>query len=327
MSRFAVMLLCPLLAGGGAAHAAGPAVNHSTIAFTLKEKDLLPETLAYDPQSGYFLVGSTRWGGIREAAPGCREWDFAAARAHGLWMVVGMQADPKRRALWVASSDGGRLIGHRPGNGNAAGLFEFDLDTGGLIGRYLLEDPGVTHFLDDLVVAPDGDVYVTHSSDAGQVWRLDAATRTFAPFYRGDAGFHKPEGIAITPDGKRLYVADDFGISAIDIAQRVRRRLTVPEGVKLAGVDGLYLYGRSLVLIQPVLKRVSRCALDEAGLAITRCNVLEQDYPLFDRPSTGVIVDNALYYIANSQSDSVDAEGRLAPLEHLYQPVILKLEL
>jgi len=40
-----------------------------------------------------------------------------------------------------------------------------------------------------------------------------------------------------------------------------------------------------------------------------------------------VIVDNALYYIANSQSDSVDAEGRLAPLEHLYQPVILKLEL
>ena len=325
MSRLAAMLLCPLLAGGGPAHA-GPAVNHSTIAFTLEEKDLLPENLAYDPQSGYFLVGSTRWGGIRAVA-GCREWDFEVARAHGLWMVIGMKADPKRRALWVASSDGDRLVGHRPGRGNSAGLFEFDLDTGGLIGRFLLQDPGVTHFLHDLAVAPDGDVYVTHMYDAGQVWRLDAATRTFAPFYRGDAGFHDPNGIAITPDGKRLYVADGTGISAIDIATRTRTPLVVPPGVKLAGVDGLYLYDRSLVLIQPAMKRVSRCPLDEAGLTVTGCRVLEQDHPMFDHPTTGVIVDNALYYIANSQFGSVDSEGRLPPLERLYQPVILKLEL
>ena len=326
MSRLAAMLLCPLLAGGGPAHAAGPAVNHSTIAFTLSEKDLLPENLAYDPESRYFLVGSTRWGGIRAVA-GCREWDFEAARAHGLWMVIGMKADPGRRALWVVSSDGDNLVGHRPGRGNPAGLFEFDLDTGGLIGRYLLQDPGITHFLNDLTVAPDGDVYVTHMYDAGQVWRLDAATRTFAPFYRGDAGFHDPKGIAITPDGKRLYVADGSGISAIDIARRTRTPLTAPPGVKLAGVDGLYLYDHSLVLIQPALKRVSRCALDEAGLAVTGCRVLEQDHPMFDHPTTGVIVDNALYYIANSQSDSVDSEGRLPPLERLYQPVVLKLEL
>ena len=327
MSRLAAMLLCPLLAGGGPAHAAGPAVDHSTIAFTLKEKDLLPESLAYDPQSGYFLVGSTRSGGIREVAAGCREWDFVAARAHGLWMVTGMKADPKRRALWVASSDGGNLVGHGPGRGAAAGLFEFDLDTGGLIGRYLLQDTGAAHFLDDLVVAPDGDVYVTHSYDTGQVWRLDADTRTFAPFYRGDAGFHNPSGITVTPDGKRLYVADDFGISAIDIAQRIRRPLAAATGLKLAGVEGLYLYDHSLVLIQPKLKRVSRCALDQAGLTVTDCRVLEQDHPLFDDPTTGVIVDNTLYYIANSQFDSVDSEGRLPPLERLYQPVILKLEL
>lgn len=327
MSRLAAMLLCPLLAGGGPAHAAEPAVNHSTIAFTLKEKDLLPENLAFDPQSGYFLVGSTRTGGIREVAAGCREWDFAAARAQGLWMVIGMKADPKRRALWVASSDGDNLAGRRPGRPTAAGLFEFDLDTGGLLGRFLLDEPGVTHFLNDLVVAPDGDVYVTHMFDAGQVWRLDAKTRTFAPFYSGDAAFHNPNGITITPDGKRLYVADDFGISAIDIAGRTRRPVAGPKGVKLGGVDGLYLYGHSLVFIQPDLKRVSRCELDQQGLHATRCEVLEQDYPMFAHPTTGVIVGNALYYIANSQFNSVDAEGKLPPLDQLYQPVILRLEL
>ncbi len=326
MSRLATLLLCPLLAGGGPAHA-GPAINHSTIAFTLEEKDLLPESLAYDPQSGYFLVGGTRWGEIREVAPRCREWAFAAARAHGLWMVTGMKADPARRALWVTSADGERLVGHRPGNGTAAGLFEFDLDTGGLIGRHLLQEPGVVHVLKDLAVAPDGDVYVTHGQDAGQVWRLDAATGTFAPFYRGDAAFHDPDGIAITPDGKRLYVADGFDISAIDVAERVRRPVSAPQGMKLAGVGGLYLYDHSLVLIQPALKRVSRCTLDETGLAVTACRVLEQDYPLFDHPAAGVIVDNALYYIANSQSASVDAQGRLPPLESLYQPLILKLQL
>ena len=327
MSRLALMLLCPLLAGSGPARAAEPAVNHSTIAFTLKEKDLLPENLAYDPQSGYFLVGSTRTGGIREVAPGCREWDFAAARAEGLWMVIGMKVDTKRRALWVASSDGGNLVGRPAGMPRAAGLFEFDLDTGGLLGRFLLDEPGVTHFLNDLVVAPDGDVYVTHMFDAGQVWRLDARTRTFAPFYRGDAGFHNPNGIAITPDGKRLYVADDFGISAIDIAVRMRKPLAAPKGVKLGGVDGLYLYGHSLVFIQPDMKRVSRCQLDEAGLRATTCEVLEQGHPMFAHPTTGVIVDNALYYIANSQFDSVDADGNLPPLDQLYQPVILKLQL
>ena len=327
MSRLVVMLFCPLLAGGGPAHAAEPAVNHSTIAFTLKEKDLLPENLAYDPRTGDFLVGSTRLGEIVRVEPRCREWDLVAARAQGLWMVIGMKADAERRVLWVASSDGGNLVGHRHVNGNAAGLFKFDLDTGELLARYLLDEPGVVHFLNDLVLAPDGDVYVTHMFDASQVWRLDAKTGTFAPFYRGDARFHDPNGITITPDGKRLYVADDLGISAIDIAERTRKPVEAPKGVKLNGADGLYLYGHSLVFIQPDLKRVSRCQLDEGGLRVTSCEVLEQDHPLFDHPTTGVIVGNALYYIANSQFDSIGADGSLPPLDRLYQPVVLKLEL
>ncbi|HEX7964938.1 MAG TPA: hypothetical protein VF651_04385 [Gammaproteobacteria bacterium] len=327
MSRLAALLLCPLLGHAPPALSAEPAVNHSTIAFTLKEKDLLPESLAYDAKDGRFLVGSTRKGKILEVVPGCREWDLVTARAHGLWQVIGMKADSKHRVLWVASSDGGNLVGHRSGRANAAGLFKFDLDDGRLLGQYLLDEPGTDHFLNDLALAPGGDVYVTHMFEAGQVWRLDAKTGTFAPFYSGDAAFRYPNGIAATPDGKRLYVADAAGISVIDIASRSRKPVADPAGFRLSGADGLYLYGHAVVFMQPDLNRVSRCELSDDGLTAQRCRVLELNHPLFAHITTGVVVGSTLYYIANSQFDSIDAQGNLPPLDRLYQPVILKLDL
>lgn len=327
MSRLAVFLICPLLGHTAPAAAQAPVVNHSTIAFTLQEKDLLPENLAYDPKSGDFFVGSTRMGKILRVSPGCHEQDFVSARAEGLWQVIGMKADAKRRVLWVASSDGGNLIGHKQAKGNAAGLFKFDLDDGRLLGRYLLAEPGAVHFLNDLVVATDGDVYVTHMFDAGQVWRLDVKTGTFAPFYRGDAAFHDPNGIALSPDGKRLYVASDEGISLISGDGAVRKAVADPTAFKLGGVDGLYVYAHALVFLQPDLNRVSRCELSADGLTAVSCKVLELNHPLFHHITTGVVVGNTLYYIANSQFDSVDDQGRLPPLDQLYQPVVLKLDL
>jgi len=327
MSRLAVFLMCPLLGHALPAQGAEPVVSHSSIAFTLKEKDLLPENLAYDPKSGDFFVGSTRKGKILRVTPGCHERDFVPARGAGLWQVIGMKADPKHRVLWVLSSDGGNLVGHKTGNGNPAGLFKFDLDDGRLLDKYLLDEPGVTHFLNDLTLSANGDVYVTHMFDTAEVWRLDARTGTFAPFYAGDAAFHDPNGIALSADGKRLYVADDAGISAIDIATRVRKPLADPAAFKLGGVDGLYVYGHTLVFLQPDLKRVARCRLADDGLSAVDCAPLELNNPLFGHLTTGVVVQNTLYYIANSQFDLVGADGSLPPLDQLYQPVILKLDL
>jgi sugar lactone lactonase YvrE len=327
MSRLAVFLMCPLLGHAAPLPAGGAVVSHSSIAFTMQEKDLLPENLAYDPRSGDFFVGSTRKGKVVRVTPGCHERDFVPARAFGLWQVIGMKADPRRRLLWVLSSDGGNLVGHKPGNGNPAGLFKFDLDDGKLLAKYLLDEPGKVHFLNDLALAADGDVYVTHMFDAGQVWRLDAKTGTFAPFYSGDAAFHDPNGIALSADGKRLYVASDEGISAIDLANRARTPVADPAGFKLGGVDGLYVQGRTLVFLQPDLKRVSRCELTDGGLSAAHCTALELNNPLFMHITTGVVVEGALYYIADSQFEAVGADGGLPPLDQLYQPVILKLDL
>jgi len=86
-------------------------VNRSFLAFTIPEKDLLPESVAYDPVEEAFYVGSTRKGKIVKVGRDGKVTDFVAPRRHGLWMVIGMKVDARRRILWAASSAGSNLEG------------------------------------------------------------------------------------------------------------------------------------------------------------------------------------------------------------------------
>ncbi len=312
------------------------AVNHSSIAFTLTEKDLLPESIAYDPRNQAFYVGSTRKGKILRIHSDGKVEDFVPARAFGLWMVIGIKVDPKRNLLWVNSSYGGNLeqkdhfqVNDSQGNdfrGQPAGLFKFNLDNGKLEGKYLLDNAGSVHFLNDLVIAANGDVYLTHMFEHGKIYRLEAETDTFAPFFYGDSEFTNPNGITFGPDGDHLYVAHREGVSRINIHSR-ERQLLQPGGLPLTGIDGLYYHTDALIAVHAWDHHVVRHRLDRAGLAVTEAEYQEAHHPLFNNPTTGVLVDNAFYYIANAQFDSFDDSGRLWPMHRLYQPVILKLEL
>jgi hypothetical protein len=74
--------------------------------------------------------------------------------------------------------------------------------------------------------------------------------------------------------------------------------------------------------------RVVRATLDEHGAALTRVEVLEEAHPRFAVPTTGVIVDDALVYVATSQLDSVDRKtNTIFPLDRLVPNVILRLPL
>lgn len=318
--RTPILLLC-LATLAGAAGAGEPA----PVAFTLPERDLLPENVAFDPATGHFFVGSTRKGKIVRYRDGVAE-DFVPARAHGLWMVIGMKADPGRRALWVASSAGSNLEDPPDGPGGPAGLFRFDLDTGALEGRWLLDDGDTVHFLNDLVVAPNGDVYVTHMFDAAAIYRLDAATGTFSVFLRGDADFRNPNGITMDPSGEHLFVAHAGGISRVALADRERCPLRIPEGALPSGIDGLYYHQNALVAVHPGAGEVRRHELDASGKRIVDSRALARDHPAFHIPTTGVLVDDHLYVVANSQFDAFE-DGELWPLDRLAEPAIVRIEL
>ena len=95
----------------------------------------------------------------------------------------------------------------------------------------------------------------------------------------------------------------------------------------IAGIDGLYFHRGSLVAVQNSAgtERIVRFRLNAALDAIESEEVLESRNPLFDIPTTGVLVGGALAVIANSQLDSLDEQGRLKSGVELTEPVILEI--
>lgn len=301
-------------------------VNHSLIAFTLPEKDLLPENVAYDPLEQAFYVGSTRKGKVVKVDKQGKVTDFIAPRQDGLWMVIGMKVDAARRALWVNSSYGDNLIDYQKRDGSPAGVFKFDLSSGKLIKKYLLDKPGETHFFNDLVLNRRGDLFITHMFKESALYRI-AVDRDELELLARPENFSEPNGVTLSDDERALFVATDEGISAFDVASLARRQLTAPPEVSLKGIDGLYFYKRSLIAIHPGRKLVRRYFLDEAMKSVTRAETIEAQHPMFNVPTTGVIVNDMFYYVANAQFGSFNKDGALFPPERLYEPVILKVRL
>lgn len=300
-----------------------PETTGATGAFTLTERDLLPENLAYDPVGGAFFVGSTRKGKIVRIARSGEVSDFVAPRQDGLWMVMGMKIDAERRHLWVASSDGDNLEGYQRSRGRAAGLFKFDLATGSLLGRWTLETPGATHFFNDLVVTAAGDVYVTNMFNRASIFVLHAGSGELERFARPGGGFRAPNGITMAPDGT-LFVAHREGISAFDASSGERTLLTLPAGVTVSAIDGLYFHQGSLIGIHPEEKRIRRYRMAPSRRIVTAVEQLDIEHPLLTDLTTGVLVGDELYFLASAQLNRIN-KGVLPPPEQLVDVVVLKI--
>jgi sugar lactone lactonase YvrE len=258
-------------------------VSHSRPTFEVKEGDLLPESVAYDPAGKQFYFGSMRKGKVIQcsASGDCRP--FVA----GLGVVVGLKTRDK--GLWVLN--------------NAAmesELIHYDLASRQLIRRYPVT--GAPHSFNDLTFAPSGDIYLT-DTPAGIVWRLanGAAELTKLP-----GKFPFANGIAISSDGGLLYVATyPDGIFVVDLKTNAIAPIPHPAGLCLATIDGLYFHGDSLIAIQNAFMtpRVVRFDLTRDHRSIARFEVLERRNPLFDGVTTGVIAGDDFFYMANIQDD------------------------
>jgi sugar lactone lactonase YvrE len=345
MMRFPCpLLLLALLFGSACARSeksepAGPAAGpkekptgHSTIAFKLHEKDLIPEGIAADPATGRLFLGSIEKRKIVALSPEGKESSFVPSGAAGLGPVIGLRVDSARGWLWAVSEPKGRP---KSDPGTYHGLYAFTLSDGSLAARVELpRSLGAGHELNDLCVDPSGRVYVTDSA-AGMIFRAEPGERklTQLPLAPGASPKLKDaNGIACTPDGSRLYVATAAGVVAVDPKRGTAVLLATPpeSPIGLGGCDGLYLEAPDrLVGIQngnPGRERVLRATLDPTGLAAVRIEVLLAGDPSFEIPTTGAILDGALFLIANSQVASYDAVGNL-DRRKLARPVILRLGL
>jgi sugar lactone lactonase YvrE len=302
----------------------------SSEAFRVPERDLIPEGLAHDPVTGDFFLGSlfkrkiVRIAGNLEGSAQLRIRDFATSGQDGLWEVLGMKVDAKRRLLWVMTA-AGKAAGAQEG---CSAALVYDLGTGTLARRYLLDNAKARHLFNDVALAADGRAFLT-DSEAGTVWRIDpgkdAPELLLKPWSLG-----YPNGIALSADEKRLYVADfEHGIAIVDAASGDLRPLPHPPNVSLHGVDGLYRHDSGLVAVQNGARteRIVRFRLDKDGLRVVSLDILESRNPAFAIPTTGVIVGSEFYYIANSLLDRLGPDGRLKPNPRLEPVVILKAPL
>ncbi len=302
-------------------------VTHSTQALTLDEKGLVTEGVAYDPVTVTFYVSSVHRRKIVSLNSKGEARDFSNPQ-DGLWGVLGMRVDAKRRVLWVASAALPQMMNFSESDKNRTGVFKYDLKTGKLLKKYLLPDTTKGHVFGDLVVHPSGDVYVTDSTTPGVY--VISQQKDAMEVYAGAESFVSPQGLDFSADGKKLFMSDYLlGLFVFDVKSRKFIHLEHPENVSLYGLDGIYFYKGSLLAVQNGTnpQRVVRLFLNPSMTRVERLEVIESNNPACDEPTLGVISKDIFYFIANSQWSTVNEKGELAAAEKLHKPVILKTKL
>jgi sugar lactone lactonase YvrE len=299
-------------------------VSLATPAFTIPEADLIPEGIAWDPSGRRLFVGSLAKRKIVAISADGKVRDFVPSGRDEMQLVLGMRVDPAGGSLWACTADGDPPEGENKARRSA--LFRFDLATGRTL-RRIPSPPGGRHLFNDLAITQGGEVYLT-DSEAGTVYRLRPGSETFEPLAPSGTLAY-PNGIALSGDGRLLYVAHDSGIRVWNLAERRDSPLAAPDAVTLAGIDGLSFRRGALIAVQNGLPphRVALFSLAPSLDRVTGLRVLERGNPLFDIPTTGAVAGDAYFFMANTQLRALGPGGVVKEPEKRKPVVILRLDL
>lgn len=280
------------------------------VAFELPAGDHLYESIAWDPRRETFLVGSVRDGTISRVDKDGKIRAFIEADAeNGLWSVYALGVDAANDVLYAASTASVYLRDLEQTDYGKAGVFKFRLSDGKLLDKYLLPAEGSPHTLSSITVGKDGQVYAADGI-RNEIWRLDGDA--LKPMWK-DARLVSVRGLALDDEGKRLYFADHaLGIFGIDLGRGIAFDMAYdPDSLVLGGIDGMYWYDGTLVVIQSDMQpsRVMRLTIAEDGRSITKAMPLEASKPELTLPTTGTVSGDELYFIANSQKNAYGTYG------------------
>lgn len=265
-----------------------PVVHRASLGFTVPEKYLFPEGLAFDPVKHVFYMGSMYRRKIVMITEKGEVSDFVSPDLYHLQPIGGVHVDPADQSLWAASD---------PDDAHGSELYHFDAG-GKLLERY--SPPGEGHHdLNDLVIYRSSAIYVT-DTDANLAYRFDRKTHVFTPLSL-PRPLVFPNGITLSDDSTRLYIADWLGVIMVDLRDNSTREVHPGRHNTLSGIDGLYWYKNGLVGVQSAgTFRVMRWSLSNDGWHVRAKEVLERGTPLVSFPTTGAIRGSRFYYIANT---------------------------
>jgi hypothetical protein len=298
-------------------------VNASTKVLELRDKTMIAESVAYDPRSKQYFVGSIHKRKIVSVDANGVEKEFSSP-TDGLYSVFGMKVDAKRGFLWVATSAVPQMTGFAEADKGRAAIFKYDLRTRKLLQKFPTLE-GEQHVLGDVWIDRSGNVYATDSVSPN-VFRVDAGKNEITLFLSSDL-FASLQGITEGSKPNEIYVADYAkGFFRIDLASKAITQLKPDANVTLLGTDGLYFHNGKLIAIQNGINPNRVAAFTIQGDRITATTTLEANHPDFLEPTLGYIDGKDLVYIANSQWPLVNEKAELQT-DKLRNPVVLKLTL
>jgi hypothetical protein len=287
----------------------GSAGGKGKIAFTIDGKDLLVESIAWDPARSAFLAGSVRNGEVYVLnGAGERATLVSPDDADGLWGVFDLAVDAERDRLWVASAAIPHVKHAKAIDYGRAGIWQFELSTGKFIDKVVMDNREGQYLFSSIAVAPNGDVYVANSL-APQVFKREG--KQLRPVVQNPR-LTGIRGLTFSGDGKRLYFADpELGVFAMDTGTGRPLDMRTARNVTLFGIEELVWHGGALLAIQSGIspKRVVRLVMDAAGTTISAAQPLDVARPEWAAPTRGVVAGDKLYFVANSQRDQYDGFG------------------
>ena len=239
-----------------------------------------------------------------------------------------MKVDAKRRLLWGCTAGHMQMANAKPEDDGKTAVFKYDLASEKLLKKYPVPKDGRKHWLGDLALDSQGNIYASDSlSPAIYMIRRD---KDEIETLLAESPFINPQGIVVTPDEKKLVMADYLkGLFLIDLQTRQVQEIPAPENVTLLGMDGIYRVGNDIIAVQNGItpNRVVRLKMSDDFRRVEKLEILEVNNPVFDEPTLGVVVGDRFYFIADSQWGAIDDKGALAPEDKLRDPIILRLKL
>ena len=300
-----------------------PRLDYAPVSLRLEDRTIIPEGIAHDPHSGRFYMGSIAHRKVLEIDPDgtVRELPSLGAR---LDEILGLTFDGPRRILYAVSTSALTTKGEKTRR-NA--VVSFDVDARRMLRRY--EVPGAQQ-LNDVAAGAGGRVFASDSA-SGAVYEIQVKgpgpdSRELVPAGR----IRGTNGLAVSPDGKRLFVAHSTGLAVVDIATGEVKRVENRTRENIGAIDGLYQWQGQLIAVQNVTNpgRVILITLTPAGDAVTQVKtLLSHHHNALDEPTTGAIGKDSFYLLAATAVSRYNREGVIERPESLPQPTVLRIPL
>lgn len=298
-------------------------VQTSTRAFTIADSQLHAESITPGLKTGTFFVTSIHKRKVIFISEKGIASDFITSKQDGLGAAMSVKVDPKTNSLWVASTITPEMMDYD--STLVSAIYQFDLQTRKLIARYEPHHEGKEFFLGDLILNKAGDVFVSDSRN-NVIFQVNPQSKTLEPYFSSDE-FWNIQGICFSEDETYLYIADYIkGIFRLTPKTKELKLLPVEAIASVKGVDGMYIYGNKLITIQNGVQpmRVMELALSQTHDAIVAARTIDRGHTDFNEPTNGCLVNDTLYYVANSQWNGYDEQKRIKPAAELQPIIILK---